>query len=461
MNKLKKMFGFGLVLMTLVMGAGVAQAYDNEVYWANDRYCWKVNGVEQGRSTDYASAIQACIDAAPWSWIDITCRGNLSTTVNLNDGTGLNFHGNTVGIWHDEQNGFYARGRSYCSIINVILDGGNNWFVIHITDCDNSWFSNVTVQNNGGTGIRQDSHPSRPYEDYWDTGLTINECNFYNLGSHGIETYGIIDANVQNIVAVDCGGCGVCPNKMVDSYINNIDATRCCVGGGYAGLRLVNDCNNVHVGYLKAIGCGRGFVSGRSFNVTVDEVYIRDSVVGDDILITLESANIGIKSGTYNKEAIIHYTAGSGNYVNAVKVTDSSVPTGWVQLRNRGTGMYIDGYGRTANGSEVAQYANTTHYNAQWTFQSAGGGYYYIVNRGTGLKIDGYGKTTNGEKVYQYSSSTTHPNAQWSVQQTGSYYYLINRGTGMKIDGYGLTGNGDACRQYSPTTHVNAQWSIQ
>lgn len=136
--------------------------------------------------------------------------------------------------------------------------------------------------------------------------------------------------------------------------------------------------------------------------------------------------------------------------------------TGVKQLRNRGTGLFLDGMGRTNNGADVGQYANTTHANAHWNITSAGSGYYYLINQGTNMKLDGYGRTSNGSACAQYSSSTTHVNAQWSIVSAGSgYYYLVNRGTNMKLDGYGRTSNGSACAQYSNvTTHVNAQWEI-
>ncbi|MBS2099686.1 glycoside hydrolase family 11 protein [Carboxylicivirga linearis] len=131
------------------------------------------------------------------------------------------------------------------------------------------------------------------------------------------------------------------------------------------------------------------------------------------------------------------------------------------RLVNRGSGLSIDGLGRTANGEEAAQY-NSNSTNAHWNIVSAGSGFYYIVNQGTNMKLDGYGRTTNGDAVAQYNNSTTHVNAQWKIISAGSgYYYIQNRGTNMKIDGYGRTSDGSALAQYdSSTTHYNAQWQL-
>jgi hypothetical protein len=135
--------------------------------------------------------------------------------------------------------------------------------------------------------------------------------------------------------------------------------------------------------------------------------------------------------------------------------------TGLKQVRNRATGLYLDGMGRTTNGSAAGQYANTTHVNAHWNITSAASGYYYLVNQGTNMKLDGYGRTVNGEACAQYSNVTTHVNAQWSVVDAGSgYYYLINRGTNMRLDGMGRTNNGADAGQWANTTSQNAQWQI-
>ena len=136
---------------------------------------------------------------------------------------------------------------------------------------------------------------------------------------------------------------------------------------------------------------------------------------------------------------------------------NGSTPAQYYRIQNRATGLYIDGMGRTSNGSELGQYANTTHENAQW-IREASGGYERFKNRGTGLYIDGMGSTNNGANCGQYAN-TTHVNAQWSLEDSGNgYYRLKNRGTRMYLDGFGRTSNGSAVSQYSNTTHVNAQW---
>jgi hypothetical protein len=132
----------------------------------------------------------------------------------------------------------------------------------------------------------------------------------------------------------------------------------------------------------------------------------------------------------------------------------------YYQLRNRGTGLYLDGMGRTVDGDNCGQYANTAHINSQWELVGVDNGYKQLKNRGTGMFLDGKGLTTNGAVCGQYAN-TTSQNSHWSVQlYSGIYYRIQNRTTGLFVDGYGYTANGSNVNQYANTGHVNAQWEL-
>lgn len=129
----------------------------------------------------------------------------------------------------------------------------------------------------------------------------------------------------------------------------------------------------------------------------------------------------------------------------------------YYRIQNRATGLYLDGMGRTGDGSDLGQYANTNSENAHWVREAANG-FERFKNRGTNMYIDGYGRTANGDVIAQHAN-TTHVNAQWSLESSGDgYYRLKNRGTGLYMDGFGRTSNGSEVSQYANTTHVNAQW---
>ncbi len=169
-----------------------------------------------------------------------------------------------------------------------------------------------------------------------------------------------------------------------------------------------------------------------------------------------------------------HYYDAQQNGAAKLRVTSLGWSNGWpvihgtgggtgssqtYRLQNRGTGMFLDGMGRTANGDACGQYANTTHPNAEWQLIDTGDGYSQIKNVGTGLFLDGMGRTANGEDCGMWAN-TPHYNTHWSVQQNGNFVRLQNRNTGLYLDGMGRTANGSALGQYANTSHVNAQWQL-
>ncbi|MDO7848472.1 RICIN domain-containing protein [Hymenobacter sp. M29] len=149
------------------------------------------------------------------------------------------------------------------------------------------------------------------------------------------------------------------------------------------------------------------------------------------------------------------------NYALApVEVATLAAPGSYLQVRNRNTGLYLDGVGRTTNGDNASQYANTTHPNSFWALREMNGGYYQLQNRNTGMFLDGMGRTTDGSVCGQWAS-TNNTNAQWAVEQfDGDYYRLRNRTTNLYLDGVGRTTDGSDVAQYANTTHPNAQWSF-
>ena len=167
-------------------------------------------------------------------------------------------------------------------------------------------------------------------------------------------------------------------------------------------------------------------------------------------------------SPTSSCTATATYTNSCGTVSSQTFTINVSGGTGgsYIQLRNRATGLFLDGMGRTANGDACGQNANTSLANAQWTMVDAGAGYYQLQNRGTGLYLDGMGRTTNGSDCGQYAN-TSHQNSHWALQQySGSYYRIQNRGTGLFLDGLGFTANGSVVGQWANSTSQNAQWQI-
>ena len=135
--------------------------------------------------------------------------------------------------------------------------------------------------------------------------------------------------------------------------------------------------------------------------------------------------------------------------------------SGYYQLQNVGqSSMYIDGMGRTENGSDLGMWNNTPHYNSYWEIISVGGNYYQLKNRATGLFIDGMGRTSSGSACGQWAN-TTHYNSHWEIITIGDNVKFKNRTTGLFLDSNGSTSDGANVLQRGDNTSSNQRWRIR
>ncbi len=160
------------------------------------------------------------------------------------------------------------------------------------------------------------------------------------------------------------------------------------------------------------------------------------------------------------------YTDRYGIYFTLALISGGPTPTptptpvgSYVRFSNAATGLYIDGMGSTANGSNACQWGNSNSTNQKWTIINSGS-YVMIQNRATGLYLDGMGRTSNGSVCGQWSYSGS-ANQQWTQEAMGNNVRFKNRATGLYLDGMGFTGNGSNLCQWSNSSSSNQLWQIQ
>jgi hypothetical protein len=101
---------------------------------------------------------------------------------------------------------------------------------------------------------------------------------------------------------------------------------------------------------------------------------------------------------------------------------------GTYRLRNRATGLLLDGLGLKGNGAAVAPYSNNQRWELAYT-----DGYLRLRNVTSRSHLDSMGKTTDGGAAG--TSPGTSANTQWEMQPTEKgHFRLINRGTGRCLD---------------------------
>jgi len=132
--------------------------------------------------------------------------------------------------------------------------------------------------------------------------------------------------------------------------------------------------------------------------------------------------------------------------------------TDYVKIQNRATGLYIDGMGRTSDGSNAGQWGSSSSDNQQWVIETSGS-YVRFKNQATGLYLDGMGRTSDGSLVGQWSNSGSN-NQQWTIEDIGSYKRIKNNASGLYIDGMGWSTNGSDLGQWSNSGSDAQQWTI-
>jgi hypothetical protein len=132
--------------------------------------------------------------------------------------------------------------------------------------------------------------------------------------------------------------------------------------------------------------------------------------------------------------------------------------SGNVSIQNRATGLYIDGMGRTSNGSNAGQWSGSSSNNQKWTMETSGSNVRF-KNVATGLYLDGMGRSSNGSLVGQWGNSNSN-NQKWTVETYGNYKRIKNVATGLYIDGMYWGSNGSNLGQWGGSGSDAQQWTI-
>ncbi|HEX2855767.1 MAG TPA: cellulase family glycosylhydrolase [Opitutaceae bacterium] len=137
----------------------------------------------------------------------------------------------------------------------------------------------------------------------------------------------------------------------------------------------------------------------------------------------------------------------------------TTVPAGTYSLRNRGSGKMLDNLGSTANGANVAQWADGSSANQRWVLSYTGG--YAKLMCVTGSKyLDSINHTADNTTVGQWDGGTSF-NQQWTIQSLGGgYFKLINRANGKCLDSGGATNDGGIMEFWGSGGSNNQQWQF-
>ena len=166
---------------------------------------------------------------------------------------------------------------------------------------------------------------------------------------------------------------------------------------------------------------GRWMESRTPFDRARREVDLRILVDNLSVEMFVDDGRYVHSSLTFPENAddrLALYTDGGAAVFHDVTITEfnPTIATTFARIKNRATGLYLDGMGRTANGANAGQWASSSgSHNQQWAVENSGS-YARIKNRATGLYLDGMGRTTNGANAGQWASSSGSHNQQWTIE---------------------------------------------
>ncbi len=320
---------------------------------------------------------------------------------------------NLSGPWTDR--GLIVAGNN--AIDPAIIRDGSNMYMTY-----GNWQSGIDlIQLNATTGLRQGT--SR-----WD--LVPGEVEAPYLIKNGSYFYLFFQR-------------GLCCNGVNSSYYTQV-ARSTSITGPYLDKNGVSVLN----------GGGTTFLPNR------DGRYIGPG-------------HVGLGEG----KLTFHFYDGNDNGAAKLRITTLSWSNGWpvaagvnlpaaqpvangtYSLRNRASGKMLDNLGATADGANVAQWADGTSNNQRWVVTYSGG--YYKLSCVTGGKcLDSIGHTADDSTVGQWTSGGS-TNQQWTFVATDSgYYKLINRTNGKALDTGGGTADGAVMEFWSSGTSTNQQWQF-
>ena len=167
-------------------------------------------------------------------------------------------------------------------------------------------------------------------------------------------------------------------------------------------------------------------------------------------------------------EAGLEVTRGNGGASMTANISANTgggggsgpVPAGTYQLINRADGKALDNLGSTADGSNVAQWAQGGSNNQRWILSYTGSNAKLTCVTG-GKCLDNLGHTADGSTVGQWANSGS-TNQQWTLQsQGGGWYKIICVSSGKALDTGGSTADGGVMQEWSSNGSFNQQWRFQ
>lgn len=412
--------------LSLVLLAPFSQTALADAEVQRSGFYWRasVDGNNVYTGTRMVDAVNAAIDTMGPGTVNVLSSGSSGSDggevygIRPQDGTVLDFHGNTitanggelvVPVYCDRRNGITVRN------LNV---EGNPRYGMWFRGCSNVTLHNITmnlnISNPVGLGIRVDAStgPAR--------NLTISgNIRVEGSRTHGIETYGVDGFSIGDVTVNNSGGSGLLLNDSRNGTVGVVTGNRNNQGGGYATFRVANNNGpNVRVEGVYSRNSGRGFFSVSGSNgTTVRHVDIANPTAQGIFLEDASNTHVlsgSVSNGNPNCQ-LVRTSSSSLNVSGCTRVgTPPSEPGG---DNGGGSANISDGTFRitpvhsgkamdlamcdTSAGTNIQQWNWLDNVCQKWNVTHISGGYYRIApSHGPDKALDISGVSTeNGANV--------------------------------------------------------------
>ncbi|KAK6499931.1 hypothetical protein TWF481_010287 [Arthrobotrys musiformis] len=251
---------------------------------------------------NYLSAINAAVNGiSSGQRVSVIASGSIgANTISIGSGKTFEVCG-TIDVGNRSGRGAIESTGTTGVTIPYLTMTGNPYFGLLFYGTRDLTLGQITMNLSGGMGIRFHRDEAANYNVKMDT------IRVTGAGSHAVETWNINGLTINQVIARNCGECGLLLQKTNDAKVGLVDGDNVATGTGYATLRFANENGrgtgnwntNIYVDKVVSRGGGRGiFCVSQSGGAEIKTVDLASN--GNNAILIENCYNVAIKGGTVN-----------------------------------------------------------------------------------------------------------------------------------------------------------------
>jgi hypothetical protein len=304
-----------IVSLAGVVSAACGDGSPQGVVSGSGTFTATVNGGNVYTGSDYRLAIQTALDRiGSGQRVTVRASGSIgASTITVTSGKIFEVCG-TLNVVN-------RAGRGSIEIINqndvsipYLTMTGNPYFGLRISGTRNLNLGEITMNLNGGLGIRFDRDAAQNYN------VRMGTIRVTGAGSHAVETWNIDGLNIGSVIARNVGESGLLLQKTINARVGYVEGNNVGAGTGYATLRFANNngqlsngqytTTNVFIDRVYSRGGGRGIFCV-SMSGAAEIKYIDLASNGNNAVLIENCYNLAIRDGVVNGGGEVRVSARS------------------------------------------------------------------------------------------------------------------------------------------------------